>query len=96
VLVDWGKPSEFPHFSIPVRPNHRDPRITLQRSCFTFHIPTRTYVTTAENSTLCTWLIPRAAKLNLRNELALLGIDDFTIYGDMVHLASRLTAAYRS
>jgi hypothetical protein len=43
-----------------------------------------------------TWLIPRAAKPNLRNELALLGIDDFTIYGDMVHLASRLTAAYRS
>ena len=40
-IFHWKKPEDLPHVIIPVRPDHFDPRISLQRSCFTFHVPKR-------------------------------------------------------
>jgi hypothetical protein len=94
VIFHWPSGGSFPDFIIPVRPDYYDPRITLQRGCFTFHVPTRRVLTVNENRTLSSYIIPSAAKPQIRKELATLGIDDFSIYGDMEHLSNRLKAAY--
>ena len=39
VIAHWKKSDCFPNFIIPVRPDHLDRRMGLQRSCFTFHVP---------------------------------------------------------
>lgn len=41
IIFRWRKHDEFPEFSIPVRPDHFDRRVSLQRSCFTFHVRKR-------------------------------------------------------
>jgi hypothetical protein len=94
VIFWWDKVKEFPNFIFPVRPDYFDRRITLQRGCFTFHVPGRNELTAKENPSLASYLIPKEAKREISIELALLGIDDFSIYGDMEHLSSRLKAAY--
>jgi hypothetical protein len=52
-------------------------------------------LTKHSNESLLSYRIPRDAKPRLREELALLGIDEFQIYGDLDHLAARLKRAYR-
>ena len=94
VLVEWGRLEEFPSFIIPVRPDHIDRRVTLQKGCFTFHVPRRPVLRPEDNRTLKSLTIPAISKAAIIRELALLGVDDFTIYGDMDHLASRLKSAY--
>ena len=94
-IFHWEKPDDLPHSIIPVRPDHFDRRVALQRSCFTFHVPKRHALTKAENKTLRSFRIPAAAKEDVKNELFLLGIDDFSIYGDLESLSRRLKAAHR-
>jgi hypothetical protein len=86
---------EFPDFIIPVRPDYFDRRITLQRGCFTFHVPKRRVLTKNENPTLKCYLVPKEKKSKIARELAILGIDDFSIYGDLEHLSTSLKAAYK-
>lgn len=93
-IFRWKKPDNFPEFIIPVRPDHLDHRISLQRSCFTFHVPKRHVLTKEENKSLLSFFIPRAAKAHIKKELFLLGIDDFSVYGDLESLSRRLKAAY--
>jgi hypothetical protein len=90
----WQPPDEFPTYIMPVRPDYFDKRITLQRGCFTFHVPKRLALTKVENSTLTSYVIPSDAKREIREQLALLGIDDFSIFGDLEHLSTSLKAAY--
>ncbi len=66
----------------------------LQRSCFTFHVPGQEELTPAHNKSLKKYTIPSGAKNTLLHELILLGVDEFSIYGDLGHLAS--TAQARS
>jgi hypothetical protein len=94
VIYWWDNDKQLPDFIFPIRPDYFDRRITLQRGCFTFHVPRRRVLTGSENDTLKSYLIPAPAKRRIADELALLGIDDFSIFGDMEHLSSRLKAAY--
>jgi hypothetical protein len=94
VLTSWKKPDDFPKFIIPVRPDHFDPRVMLQRGCFTAHPPSHPILTEKHNPTLKCVTIAKDAKPKIRKELALLGMDDFAVYGDMDHLATRLKTAY--
>lgn len=95
VVFDWWKPEKhFPKFVLPIRPDHFDRRVTLQRGCFTFHVPGRASITKSENSSLHSWLIPKASKTAIRKELFLLGIDAFSVYGDLESLSERLKYAY--
>lgn len=93
-IFRWQKPDDFPDFIIPVRPDHLDHRMSLQRSCFTFHVPKRHVLTREENKSLFSFFIPGAAKEHMKKELFLLGIDDFSVYGDLESLSRRLKAAY--
>lgn len=80
---------------MPVRPAHADQRIGLQRSCFTFHVPDHPKLTPAENDSLLCFRVPSVAKITILADLVLLGLDEFSIYGDLDHLALRLRRAYR-
>jgi hypothetical protein len=86
-IFRWKDRSDFPGFILPVRPDHFDRRIALQRGCFTFHPPDRGTLTKNEVRTLKVFRIPAAVKPRIRSELALLGVDQFSIYGDLDHLA---------
>ena len=39
VIVDWEAVENFPDYIMAVRPDHFDRRVSLQSSCFTFHVP---------------------------------------------------------
>lgn len=90
VIAGWGGKSEFGEWTIPIRPEHFEKRIGLQRGCFTFHVPKCSVLSSANISSLKEIAIPATAKPKLRQELALFGIDSFTIFGDLDHLAEYL------
>jgi hypothetical protein len=93
-ITDWWDPKNFPNYILPIRPDQFDKRIMLQKACFTFHPPAKESVTTQENDSLLTFQIPKDAKPTLKEELFLLGIDSFSVYGDLDDLAARLKQAY--
>jgi hypothetical protein len=94
-IFKWKKASDFPEFIFPVRPNHIDLRQGAQRSCFTFHVPSRHELTRKENPTLKLLRVPASSKIALRQELFQLGIDEFLIFGDLEGLSMRLRYAHR-
>ncbi len=94
-ISEWRDDLQFPKAIMPVRPTHADQRIGLQRSCFTFHVPDHPNLTSGENDSLLAFRIPSVAKTNILNDLVLLGLDEFSIFGDLDHLALRLRRAYR-
>jgi hypothetical protein len=94
-ILDWNDDlSLFPTFIMPVRPDHFERRVMLQKGCFTFHPPNKTSLTNKETETLVSCLVPSHSKPSIRRELALLGIDEFAVYGDLDSLAARLKFAY--
>jgi len=93
-IFEWQN-DKWPKFILPVRPSNMDPRIGAQRGCFTFHPPSEHRLTTQSNPTLTQWIVPAEAKKSLRKELELLAVDEFSIYGDLDHLAERLKRAYQ-
>jgi hypothetical protein len=96
VIFDWWKPKKhFPNFVLPIRPDHFERRVILQRGCFTFHVQGRESLTKAENNSLLSFFIPKKSKPNIKKELFLLGIDAFSIYGDLESLSERLKFAYK-
>jgi hypothetical protein len=92
-IFEW-RDGKFPSFVMAVRPEHFDRRINLQRSCFTFHVPNREQLTSKENSSLVYFNVPPESKKHILRELALLGIDHFSLYGDLASLAAKLKAAH--
>jgi hypothetical protein len=94
VINKWKKVDDFPNYIIPVRPDAFDRRITLQRSCFTFHVPKHPELTERENPSLKKWVVRGGKKKPILRELVLLGIDDFSIYGDLEHLAEWLKISH--
>jgi FRG domain len=94
-IYDWRKEiKDFPKNIIAIRPDHVDHRVSLQRSCFTFHVPERKELTLNDNKTLVSYKIPSKSKKLILEELSTLGIDHFSIYGDLEGLAKRLKSAY--
>ena len=93
IISQWHQ-DQFPDFIIPVRPHYFDFRVSLQRSCFTFHVPKQPEITLKINKTFTKFLIPGDAKPKIRGELNILGIDAFRIYGDLEHLSETLRLAH--
>ena len=93
-IFNFGKVSDFPEYIFAVRPDYMDTRVNSQSSCFTFHVPNRPELTQKENDRLRRLRIPAASKTRLTSELRLLGIDHFSVFGDLEGLASRLRTAY--
>jgi hypothetical protein len=67
-------------------------RVSAQQ-CFTFHPPEIPELKPEHNPSLRCYRVPANEKAHLRKELELLGIDEFTIFGDLDHLAKRLRVA---
>jgi hypothetical protein len=95
VIAEWQKLEAIPNHIMAVRPDYFDRRINLQRSCFTFHVPNRHALEIADNPTLVSIKVQGDKKSRILRELSLLGIDHFSVYGDLENLAQHLTEAYR-
>jgi FRG domain len=91
-LAQWKKVTDLPNSILAVRPDHFDRRMTLQRSFFTFHVPEEPIL--LPNKVLTSFRVSGGKKKAIQKELSLLGIDDFSVYGDLEHLATYLTNAY--
>ena len=94
VIAEWKPKSSFGAWAIALRPDHNHTRMALQRSCFTFHVPSRPVLDPADLTCIKRIGIQGGQKATIREELGALGIDDFSIFGDMDHLARRLRSAY--
>jgi FRG domain len=95
VIFHWKDVKDFPDYIMPITPDYMDARINFQRSCFTFHVPKQPVLTSMENKSLNTFVIPRQFKKRMLDELFLLGVDEFSIYGDLESLSRRLKDAYK-
>jgi hypothetical protein len=95
-IFRWSEPALFPRFIVPVRPDLFDRRIALQRACFTFHPPGHGTLTIDATASLKTYCVPSGSKPDIREELALLGVDQFSIFGDLDHLAGYLRYVHRT
>jgi hypothetical protein len=89
-IFSWQDKKFFPDFILPVRPDQFDRRISLQRGCFTFHPPGFGVLTKDVSPGLKAFRIPSEAKCKLLEELAMLAVDEFSIFGDLDHLAGYL------
>jgi len=95
IISAWvGDAKTFTGHIVPVRPDHFDSRIIRQLGYFTFHVPKRSALSAAENKTLKRYKVPAAAKSKLKSQLAVLGVNHFTVYGDLDHLAEWLKDAH--
>jgi hypothetical protein len=94
VISEWKNKACFGEWIVALRPDHNHTRMALQRSCFTFHVPLPQEFDLSKLSCVKAIDIKADCKHKIRRELAALGIDDFSIYGDLDHLARRLKAAY--
>jgi len=84
----------LPEFILPVRPHYFDVQVGLRRSCFTFHVPKQQVINTDINPSLTQFRVPASDKPEIRQQLSVLGIDAFRIYGDLEHLSETLVNAY--
>jgi FRG domain len=91
-ITKWGKIEDFPRFTFPVVPDQLERRIILQRGCFTFHVPEKPTLHLKDFSKECMnkIVIDGSKKADIKRQLVKLGIDDFSIYGDLESLARTL------
>jgi hypothetical protein len=82
-------PEKHPDMILPIRPDHFDRRIGLQRSGFTFHGPMKKTLTSANSVK-----IPSSAKGAIRRQLSVAGMDHFSVFGDLDYLSKRLMEVY--
>lgn len=95
-IFAWDDKAKFPPNILPIRPYLTDVRITQQRGVFTFHGPGHEAVDEDDNQTLTAYRIPGGDnKEKLEQELRLLGVNEFSIYGDLASLATRLKIAHK-
>lgn len=92
-IFDWA-PEPGDQYILAIRPDHFDRRMNLQRSCFTWHVPGREVLNRTHNTTLTAYRIPADRKGPIRDELRLLGVDEFSVYGDLPALAKALKATH--
>jgi hypothetical protein len=95
-VADWLSPDGLPEFIFPVRPDHFDRRMSLQRSCFTFHVPKEKVLMPTNYNSVVSLRVSGPHKRKIVRQLSLLGMDHFSVYGDLEHLAKTLTEAYTS
>jgi hypothetical protein len=95
-VVQWRTGFEPPNFIFPVRPAFTDLRMQIQRGCFTCHPPKLQELTERENASLCRINIPaKDVKDAIKEQLLHLGIDHFSVFGDIDSLAKTITDNYR-
>jgi len=84
----WAEPREgYNAYILPVMPDVLPGRIGQQSSCFTLHMHKAPDV---RNETAITILIAAREKLQIRDQLLRLNINEFTIYYDLDHLSKEI------
>jgi FRG domain len=78
----------LPTKTFPLSPEHFDRRISLQQGVFTFHVPEEPIL--EEQALVRAYLIPKGQKGLIRDELAAVNINHFTVYGDLEALCRYL------
>lgn len=87
-LSFWESPKDYPKpYVLPVRPDVIPGRIGQQSSCFTFHMHQAASV---ENTTLITIKVNASKKLQIRDELHRVNINQFTTYYELDHLSKEI------
>jgi hypothetical protein len=92
-IVEWKDVADLPSSILAVRPDHLDRRIALQRSFFTFHVPNDPVLLETRDG-LTSFEVNGGMKKATLKELSLIGIDPFSVYGDLENLARHLADAY--
>lgn len=87
-IVQWRKDVSPPEFIFPVRPAFTDVRMQVQRSCFTYHPPSVQELTEKQNPSLRKLVFSASVKKAIKERLLHLGIDHFSVYGDVDSLAT--------
>jgi len=82
-------PQKHADMILPIRPDHFDRRIGLQRSGFTFHGPKKKALGSAYSVK-----IPHSVKVSIRRQLSVAAIDHFSVFGDLDSLSKHLIEAY--
>jgi hypothetical protein len=94
-IFEWhDDTTAMPDFIIPVLPHHLGGRVNFQHSCFTFHNDNHKEFTDKDNSGIKTYRIPKKCKKDILEELSMLRINEFSIYGDLSSLAKHLKQAH--
>jgi hypothetical protein len=93
-IVQWRKEVRPPKFIFPVRPAFTDIRMQVQRSCFTYHPPSVQELTEKQNPSLRKLVFSAAVKKDIREQLLHLGIDHFSVYGDIDSLATTVQSNF--
>lgn len=73
--------------TFPVTSPHFDRRITLQRGCFTFHVPDQPELVLGEVPGLSVFPVAGEYKDKIKTQLRRMGIDAGTVYGDLSSLS---------
>lgn len=93
-IVQWRKDVKPPNFIFPVRPAFTDIRLQVQRSCFTYHPPSVQELTEKQNSSLCKMIFSPDVKQGIKEQLLHLGMDHFSVYGDVDSLATTVKSNF--
>ncbi len=83
----------FPEYTFPISGDFSDSRMKLQRAAFTFHVEKCKKIETPTDYCIKI-IIDRDSKKKIRNQLRLVGIDEFSIYGDLDHLSKSLKSLF--
>jgi hypothetical protein len=75
-----------------VPPSHI--RMQVQRSCFTYHPPTVQELTEKQNPSLRKLVFSATVKKAIKERLLHLGIDHFSVYGDVDSLATTVKSNF--
>jgi hypothetical protein len=87
-IANW-RDEKHSDMILPIRPDHFDRRISLQRSGFTYHGPKKKVLDPVHSVK-----IPHTAKEKIRRQLSDAAIDHFSVFGDLDHLSRLLIEAY--
>ena len=98
-LPDRYSKGQLPKPCVAVYPTHSERRISTQRSCFTIHGSDEgalESLTGESDAHIAKVTIPRAEVLSIREQLAVAGVDEITIFPDLDGLGRYLNAVLES
>ncbi len=99
IIAEWDDKFKFPKYTFPVSAHYFDSRMLFQRAGFTFHVEQCNDLQCNDllghkNKPINQICIEGQSKKIIRNELQLMGIDEFFIYGDLENLSKSLKSLF--
>jgi len=94
--LNWEPNLQFPAYTFPVSGDYIDSRIVLQKGGFTFHVNGEDLIKNEKIMNQCLWRIDikGSSKKELKKDLQSLGVDEFSIYGNLDSLSISIKSRY--